>query len=164
MKRTGANAILASCVALAVSSSVACDRAAHDREARGHEGAPINLTGCLQKDPGITTTYILTQVNEPSRSVGTSGSAGAAEQERLRSAKHAYRLDGDGDQLEKLVGKQVKVAGTIAENSDLNARAKAGDQRPSDARRDADIDTGDLAKVRISTIAQLSDACGGERP
>jgi hypothetical protein len=155
--------IVAACaVALAISSA-ACnkaDRAKSADEARGHEGAPINLTGCLQKDPGLGTTYILTQVNEPTRSVGTAGSsdqsAAAVERERLREAKHAYRLGGDGDQFEKLVGKQVKVQGTIAENSDLSKKRADGDHR-------IDVDAGDLAKVDVTTIAQVADACGSNR-
>jgi hypothetical protein len=152
--------LIACGVALALSS--ACNRADRNRmanEARGHEGAPINLTGCLQKDTGITTSYILTQVNEPTRSVGTSGSTAdpaVVDQERMREAKHAYRLGGDNDELEKLVGKQVKVQGTVAENSDLN-------KKPADADNNnrPDVDTGDLAKVDVVTIAQVADACGG---
>jgi hypothetical protein len=157
MRRIVGSRIVVACAALALSSA-ACNRnAAKTDQARGHVGAPINLTGCLQKEGGITKTYVLTQVNEPSQAVGTSGAAGNVEQERMREAKHAYRLDGDNDQLEQLVGKQVKLEGTIAENSDLN--------RPKDAKRDkpADIDSGDLAKVDVVTIAATADTCGGER-
>ena len=130
-------------------------------EARGHEGAPINLTGCLQKSGSMTSNYVLTQVNEPTRSVGTSGSAetqpGTVEREQMREARHAYRLDGDKDQLDNLVGKQVRVQGTIAENSDLNK--KAAENRDRD-NKPADIDAGDLAKVNVQSIAAVSDACG----
>src|SRR3954465_6458382 len=144
MRVTAATTIVACGIALAVSST-ACNKdtdRARTNEARGHEGAPINLTGCVQKEGGLTTTYILTQVNEPTQSVGTTGSnaAGNVDQERMRAAKHAYRLDGDGDQLKDLVGKQVKVEGTIAENSDLNKKTTTADQ---DKR--SDIDAGDLA-------------------
>lgn len=131
------------------------------RQTRGHEGAPITLTGCLQKSGGLTSLYVLTQVNEPTRSVGTSGSAqsqpGAVEQEQMREAKHAYRLDGDKDQLGNLVGKQVKVEGTIAENSDLNKRAA---ENRDNSNKGADIDTDDLAKVDVTSIAAVSNACG----
>jgi hypothetical protein len=99
-------------IALMVGAT-ACNRDnSRTAESRGHEGAPINLTGCLQKDSGITSTYILTQVNEPTQSVGTSGTSGSSaqanvDQERAREAKHSYRLSGDDDQLKGLVGKQV---------------------------------------------------------
>src|SRR4051812_6416141 len=94
------NIAMAGAVALAMSSA-ACNRAERAKmgdEARGHEGAPITLTGCLQKDSGLTTGYILTQVNEPTQSVGTSGSAPAGsgsssssvvQEQQMRQAKHA---------------------------------------------------------------------------
>ena len=159
MRVTGATTIMACGIALAVSSA-ACNKdngRARTSEARGHEGAPINLTGCLQKEGGLTTTYILTQVNESAKSVGTTGSNSTAnvDQERMRAAKHAYRLDGDSGQMKDLVGKQVKVEGTIAENSDLNKKTTTADQ---DKR--TDIDAGDLAKVDVKTIAATGDACG----
>jgi hypothetical protein len=77
----------------------------------------------------------------------------------MREAKHAYRLDGDNDQLDKLVGKQVSVEGTVADNSDLA-------KRQNDMRKDskpADIDAGDLAKVDVKTIAAVSDNCSDKR-
>ena len=141
-------------IALVVSST-ACDQDKNrTAESRGHKGAPINLTGCLQKDGGISTTYILTQVNEPTQSVGTSGSSASAnvDQERMREAKHAYRLSGDDDRLKELVGKQVKVEGVIAENSDF--------KKTNDAERRTSVDTGDLAKVDVKSVAAIADACG----
>jgi hypothetical protein len=147
-------AMVACGIALVVSST-ACDRDKNrTAQSRGHEGAPINLTGCLQKDDGISTTYILTQVNEPTHSVGTSGSSATAnvDQERMREAKHAYRLSGDDDQLKQLVGKQVKVEGVIAENSDY--------KKTIDPARRADVETGDLAKVDVKSVAAIAEACG----
>lgn len=139
-------------IALAVSST-ACDKNnSRTAQSRGHEGAPINLTGCLQKDDGIATTYILTQVNEPTQSVGTSGStAPNVDQERAREVKHSYRLSGDNDQLKNLVGKQVKVEGVVAENSDF--------KKTNDAER-RDVDSGDLAKVDVKSVAAIADVCG----
>lgn len=159
MRHVYSNGVMALGMALALSSA-ACNRstAKNNDEARGHVGAPINLTGCLQKQGTLTTDYILTQVNEPSQAVGTSGSAVNPQQEQMREAKHAYRLKGDDDQLDKLVGKQVKVDGTIGENSDLN---KAQEEAKTDRDRGADIDAGDLARVDVKSIAQVSDSCGG---
>jgi len=158
MRMTGATAVVACGIAVAISSA-ACNRDNNGRsatnESGGHVGAPINLTGCLQKEGGLTTTYILTQVNEPTQSVGTSGSSSTAnvDQERMREAKHSYRLSGDSDQLKDLVGKQVKVDGTIAENSDMT-------KRRTDTNKPADVDAGDLAKVDVRNIVAVSDACG----
>ena len=107
----------------------------------------------------MTATYILTQVNEPTKSVGTSGSsdANAVQREQIREAKHAYRLEGDDDQLKDLVGKQVRVEGVIAENSDLHKAQQDANKR--DAGSGADIDPGDLAKVDVKSIATVADAC-----
>jgi len=154
------SSVLACGIAMIVSSA-ACNREP-SREARGHEGAPINLTGCLQKGDGMNT-FVLTQVNAPTRSVGTTGATetqpGAVSKEQMREAKHAYRLDGDDDELSKLVGKQVKVEGTIAESSDLNKRAAES----RDDNKPPDLGAGDLAKVDVKTIAAVSDACGDQR-
>src|SRR6476469_6459819 len=77
MNRNSVNRLLTLSCTVALASVVsACngDRASSN-QARGREGAPINLTGCLQKGGGLTSSYVLTQVNEPTRSVGTSGSS-----------------------------------------------------------------------------------------
>jgi hypothetical protein len=96
---------------------------------------PITVAGCLQKGDG--SAFLLTRVNEPTRSVGTTGPAGAdsptagansavVEREQMRSAAGAYRLDPKGDvKLDDLVGKEVRVVGTVTENMDL-PRATAG--------------------------------------
>jgi len=150
------NRMLAISCTVALASVVSACNA--DRTS-SNQGAPIKLTGCLQKSGGLTSSYVLTQVNEPTRSVGTSGSSqpDVVKQEQMREAKHSYRLDGDDDQLSNLVGKQVRVEGTVAENSDLNKRA-AEDRKDTD--KPADIDTGDLAKVKVNSISAMSDSCG----
>jgi hypothetical protein len=138
----------------------ACNRA-DTNQARGHEGAPISLTGCLQKGGGMTDTFVLTQINEPTQSVGTIGTAepGTVERQQMREARHAYRLDGDDDQLDQLIGKRVRVEGTIEENSDLPPRHSAD---RSDADKRPDIDAGDLAEVNVRSISKVADACGTE--
>jgi hypothetical protein len=164
MDRMMMSKLLAVPSALLLAGAVsACNGDRANTQARGHEGAPINLTGCLQKGGGVMSSYILTQVNEPTRSVGTSGTAqpGVVAQEQMREARHAYVLDGDNDQLDNLVGKQVRVQGSIAESSDLNK--PANDSRAADKRDETkrpDIDAGDLAKVNVQTISKVSDSCG----
>lgn len=137
----------------------------------GHEGAPITLTGCVQKGSGLNN-YVLTQVSSPAEGpVATTGntpgsntpsgnppssyapSGGSVQSEQMRAAQHAYQLSGHHEDLRDLVGKQVRITGTIAENSDLN-------KIEGDQNRKLDIDTNDLAKVDVQTVEKISDACG----
>jgi hypothetical protein len=129
---------------------------------RGHEGAPITLTGCLQRGSGMNN-FILTQVNAPAESpVATSGKTNgeAVQREQMREAKHAYALEGDDDDaLRNLVGKQVRVTGMLAETSEL--RREMPKPRGTTSSRDSlDIDAGDLAKVDVQGIVQVADVCG----
>jgi hypothetical protein len=159
-------------------SAGACDRnesadidrdtdrlATTDAGKSGHEGAPITLVGCLQRGSGMNN-YILTQVNSPSDSpVATSGQGAAGgdavQREQMREAKHAYVLDGEGDQLRDLVGKQVRVTGTVEENSEL--RRETNKRNDADRREGLDIDAGDLAKVDVQGVVQIADVCGDQR-
>jgi len=138
------------------------DRLAADTAKQpGHEGAPITVTGCLQRGSGMNN-FILTQVNSPSDTpVATSGGSGGAavQREQLREAKHAYTLDGDKDAMRDLVGKEVRVTGKIAESSDLR-RAVPENRSAGDRRQGLDIDAGDLAKVDVQGIVRVADACG----
>jgi hypothetical protein len=125
---------------------------------------PITVAGCLQKGDG--SAFILTRVNQPTQSVGTSGAVAAAsgaasgakdvvESEQMRSAAGAYRVDAMGDvKLDELVGKQVQVVGTIAQDMDL-PRANAGrNDRP-------EIKEGDLTRIDATSVSMLADVCGG---
>jgi hypothetical protein len=139
------------------------DRLAADTAKQpGHEGAPITVTGCLQRGSGMNN-FILTQINSPSDTpVATSGSgsSGAAVQrEQMREAKHAYTLDGDNDTMRDLVGKEVRVTGTIAESSGLR-RGMPENRGDGDRSKGLDIDAGDLAKVEVQGIVRVADACG----
>jgi hypothetical protein len=121
----------------------------------GREGAPVTLTGCLQKEEGLGGEFVLTQVNRPSDApVATSGdpARGEVEREQIREAKRAYQLSGETDDLEPLVGKQVRIAGRIAETSDLQP------SRESD-RSDREIDADDLAEVNVESIERVADTC-----
>ena len=137
------------------------DRLAADTtKDRGHEGAPITVTGCLQRGSGLNN-YILTQVNSPSESpVATTGkeaSGDAVRREQMREAKHSYTLDGgDGDSMRDMVGKQVRVNGTIDEASELHKEAT----EKRDRRNGLDIDAGDLAKIQVQGIVQVAEECG----
>jgi hypothetical protein len=172
--RIWSKAFVAGCGLAVAISGAACNRdqaAEVDRDTDrlatdigkqyGHEGAPITVTGCLQRGSGLNN-FILTQVNSPSDTpVATSGggSSGAAVQrEQLREAKHAYTLDGDKDAMRDLVGKEVRVTGTIAESSELR-RGTSENRSAGDRREGLDIDAGDLAKVDVQGIVRVADAC-----
>jgi hypothetical protein len=127
--------------------------------------SPVTLVGCLQKGDG-RADYILTEVNTTRTTVGTSGSAAAAGsgtdtvgKEQMRSASHAYRLDGERDSLEPLVGKQVRVQGTMAQHGDLNDHDRSGKMKERDRTK---IDESDLAKVDVASIDSVADNCGGK--
>lgn len=168
-------AFIAGCGLAVAMSAAACNRdeaaevdrdtdslAASTSSQRGHEGAPITVTGCLQRGSGLNN-YILTQVNTPSDTpVATSGenaSGAAVQREQMREAKHSYVLDGDGnDAIRSLVGKQVRVTGTIDESSELRRGTTDGDRREG-----LDIGAGDLAKVDVKGIVQVADVCGDAR-
>jgi hypothetical protein len=131
---------------------------------RTSDQSPVTLVGCLQKGDG-RSDYILTEVNTR-KTVGTSGSTaekGSASdvvgQEQMRAAAHAYRLSGDRDSLEPLVGKQVRVSGTLSKSSDLNAHDDNGRMKDRDRTK---IDEGDLAKVDVASVDSVSDNCGGK--
>ena len=139
------------------------DRLAADTaKDRGHEGAPITVTGCLQQGTSGINTYILTQVNSPSETpVATTGkdaSGAAVQREQMREAKHSYELsNGDKDVMRDMVGKQVRVSGTIKETSELHKEAA---KTATDGDRRLDIDAGDLAKIDVEGIVQVAEACG----
>lgn len=112
------------------------------------QAKPIAVTGCLQKDGG---DYILTQINEPPKGEPV------AEQD-LKEAEHSYRLNAKNtsdDNWKTLVGHEVRVSGTVAKTSDLDQ--KVGTSGSSDHPK---IKEGDLAKVDVNDIQQVSANCG----
>ena len=128
----------------------------------GHEGAPITVTGCLQRGSGLNT-YILTQVNSPSdtpvATTGKDASGAAVQREQMREAKHAYSLEGDGDAMRDLIGKQVSVTGKIDEASELH-RESSKSKSAGERRDGLDIDARALAKVEVQGIVKVADVCG----
>jgi len=126
---------------------------------------PIDVTGCLQKADG---SYVLTEINQPNPNAAPTskkGDGSVVEREEMHAAQHAYRLTAEKDDgLEKLVGKQVKVSGTLTEASDLIARddrhandltvGTSGDQDKNHDRKPdrARIRTGGLASVDVTSI------------
>src|SRR3954470_19770093 len=144
-----------------------------------HEKAPtpITLTGCLQQDG---RTYIVTRLNEPSqKGVGTTGNGAAVEREQLREAANAYRLDAkEQADWDKMVGKQVRVSGSVDKPADLPTPSASGadardkttatagatdtDRREKDTNAREKIDKGDLAQIAVASMTVVSDNCGGK--
>jgi hypothetical protein len=141
------------------------------------EETPVTLTGCLQRGDG-SNDFILTRVNEPSQSVGTTGqAAGTVEREQRRAASNAYSLNPKNDvKLDELVGKQVRVTGTMARRADLpsangnapNEGSRAvGTSQPGNDRSTGErpnIKEGDLAKVDVTSATATADVCSGGGP
>jgi hypothetical protein len=121
--------------------------------ANSSSNAPISITGCLQQDG---RTFIVTHLNEPAeKNAGSTGNGAAVEREQIRSAANAYRISpAERMDLGKMVGKQVRVNGTVDQRADL---PRATD--PSAPRKD--IDKGDLAEIKATAVTVIADSCGG---
>ncbi len=135
-------------------------------DANGRAARAITVTGCLQQGSG-RNTFILTTMNEPGRSVGTSGqSAGdAVGRQQMKEAERAYNLEAKGDvNLRDLVGRQVKVTGTLAESADLPTPDATSGRSDRDKR--PDIKASDLAKIDVTEATATGTACGasGKEP
>jgi len=118
--------------------------------------ASITVSGCLQRGPG--SSYLLTRVNEPQeKGVGTTGSPGAVEREQLRMASGTYRIKPNDDvHLDDVVGKEVRVVGTIEQSADLPRPAAQDNSKDR-----ADIDAGDVTSVRAVSLSIVNETCHG---
>ena len=180
-----ARLFFAACASAALLSAAACNntspnstnqtKAAPDTaaSAKGTSGTdeqprPIALTGCLQKGDG--SDYILTQINEPSAGAATSGDK--VEREQVNAAEHSYRLNAKGstndDDWSKMVGRQVRVSGTLAKASDIDQKVGTSGSNDridtKDNRADNDrvkLHESDLAQVDVANIQQVAAECGG---
>ncbi len=116
---------------------------------------PVTISGCLQKTGGLNN-FVITQANRM-ESVGTSGAAGSnsVENKEIVAASKSYRLSGgDNDELNNMIGKQVRVVGTLTERAHIVAQDN--DKSPA-------VDADDLAKVDIQSVTKTVDACASTR-
>jgi len=134
--------------------------AAGERRHPDTDKTSITVAGCLQKGEG--NAFILTRVNEPAQSVGTGGDSAArvVEREQLRAAAGSYRVDPPTDgNADALVGKEVRIIGTVVENADLPRPGR--DQRGGGAH----ISQSDLTRITATSITAMRDVCqGSESP
>jgi hypothetical protein len=117
--------------------------------------APLTITGCLQRDG---RTFIVTRLNEPAqKNAGSTGNGAAVEREQIRSAANAYRITpAERMDLDKMVGKQVRVSGTVDHRADLPRATGSADQRK-------DIDKGDLAEIKATAVSIVGESCGARQ-
>jgi len=116
-------------------------------------GTPFTVTGCLQQEG---RTFIVTELNEPAqKNAGSTGNGAAVEREQIEAAAHAYRISpAVGVDLNRLVGKQVRVSGTLYKPGDLPRATGSPTERQ-------DIDKGDLAQVSANAVSEVAENCGG---
>jgi hypothetical protein len=146
----------------------ACDNSANrDRSAAGTSGEtaaskdqPVTLTGCLMKGDG-RNDFILTKANEPVGTTGSAGSAATPAEKTLDAAEHSYRLDGNNDDLEKLVGHKIRVSGTIDDRGNLEKKSASERGTSGDVNKDREIKDSDLAKVDVKSVESIADSCDG---
>jgi hypothetical protein len=117
------------------------------------EGSPVTLTGCLQQGDG-RNDLILTQVNEQPGPVATSGEreTGAVEDKQRAAAARSYQLSGGPETLRDLVGHQVRVTGTLAEEGEV----ASGDN-------DREVSEDDLAEIEVRSAESVAETCGKPR-
>jgi hypothetical protein len=118
----------------------------------------VSVTGCLQE--GVhQRDYILTHQNEPPIPVGTSDSAQSVtiRRDELSEARNAYRLlPAKNVDLGPLVGKQIRVSGTVVVPARMPARGTLSNESGSGP----EITESDLAALHITTVSTMSGACG----
>jgi hypothetical protein len=112
--------------------------------AKAEHRAPVTLTGCLQKGSG-GGDYLLTDLRGARATTGTSGKSAGGQSdsdpiayEQIHAASRTYHLSGHRRALAPLVGKEVRVKGTLA-----NA---------------------DRARVDVASVDSVSSTCGGKSP
>jgi hypothetical protein len=180
--KTVTSAVALSC---ALALSAACDRANTDNRADDPNGNPgvaggasdahdrastaaaetVSITGCIQEGRGINE-YILTEVNKPAASA--SGDPSVVAREQTRAAARAYRLDAERNHnLAELVGKQVSITGKIEDRGNFvgtsgnNEPRRDGNDKVSAVATKAkgELDSGDLAAVKVLSVTKTADAC-----
>ena len=122
---------------------------------------PVSLTGCLARGEG-SNDFILTKANQPVATSGTAAGAGSVEHKTMEAAARSYRLDGNNDELDKLVGHEIRVSGTLADKGDLNKAGKAGSAErgtSGEAGKDREISQSDLAKVDVKSVESIANSC-----
>lgn len=173
---------LTACVACgggAETSKVETSKAGTSTTEAGSTGAAAQqavFEGCVQRGGGILSNeLLLTMMHEPPGAAGTSGSVtktgSSVEREQMRMAARTYRLRGIGSvDLDPLVGKQVRLTGTIGEAADLpngsGGIGSSGDsQQPNRSvadklGQDPQLSVADLGRLDVTNAVVTGEACG----
>ena len=157
------------------SGATAATNPARDSDV-GPAGQQAMFEGCVQRGGGmLSNQLLLTMMNEPAGSAGTSGSVtrtgSEVERDQMRVAAKTFRLRASGPvELESLVGKQVRLTATIGEAADVpngsGGVGSAGDsQKPnrSAAERldqNPQISVADLGRLDVTSAVVTGEACG----
>ena len=145
-------------------------------EDRGASAQQAMFDGCVQRGGGILSNeLLLTMMNEPPGSAGTSGSVtktgSSVEREQMRMAAKTYRLRGVGGvELDSLIGKQVRLTATVGEAADLpngngGVGSSADSQKPNRSSSDRlnqnpQLSVADLGRLDVTNAVVTGDACG----
>jgi hypothetical protein len=138
---------------------------AASEDSRDAAPASVRVNGCLQEADG---DYVLTTASpavNPER-------PGEPQGAQLEAARESYRLSGDDDSFEKMLGGRVQVTGLVEERADLpkidrtapadrstDRSADRSAERGSDARP-LDLDVSQLAQLTVTSITPTGEACG----
>jgi hypothetical protein len=122
----------------------------------------MQVSGCVQQSGGefMVTTAIADDVEVERR--------GEPQRSQLNAAARAYRLNGDEDQLEDLLGSRVQVVGTVEERADLPELERPGaadsqnraENREQTREEPLDIDVSELAELNVQSIQPTGQVCG----
>ena len=148
-------------------AAAGCDNTANrDRssatagDATAGTNQPVSLTGCLARGEG-SNDFILTKANQPVATSGTAAGAGSVEHKTMEAAARSYRLDGNNDELDKLVGHEIRVSGTLADKGDLNKAGKAGSAVISMWRARRCVTKGECVSPLVSRWASVRAISSG---
>src|SRR5438094_4636810 len=153
-------------VAAQTSSSATSGQTSSDR--------PVTVTGCLQKGDQSSSSattgttgsassaqFILANAKPSSGSstAGTTGTApGGATTESSRMGGNKYQLEGSATELEKHVGHQIEVTGTI----DRNASGSTAGGAAAGAAGSASSRSGANPSLKVTSVKMVSSTCTSE--
>ncbi len=139
-------------------------------------GQQATFEGCVQRGGGILSNeLLLTMMNEPPGSAGTSGSitktGSSVERDQMVMAAKTFRLRASGAvELDTLVGKQVRLTATIGEAADIpngsGAIGSSGDsQKPNRTAaqrldQNPQLSVADLGRLDVTGAVVTGQSCG----
>ena len=172
--------LIVACACTAALAGAACDNTTNRQtssaavtpaDTSANNNQSVTLTGCLLRGDG-RNDFILTKANQPVGTSGAASGAGSVEQKTIDAASRSYRLNGDNDELDKLVGHQIRVSGTLADRGNLNPPQQGSSAERGTSgttNKDRELSESDLAKMDVKSVESIADSCdsgknGGASP